>query len=48
MPVYLASAATEEMALVFRLDEHFYRAMQAHHAMTTWLTPLHSIRLSHL
>ncbi len=35
--VYLASAATEEMALVFHLEEKVNQAMQAH-AMTAWLT----------
>jgi hypothetical protein len=46
VPVYLASAATNEMALVFCLEENVDRAMQAHHAMTAWLA-LHSERLSH-
>jgi hypothetical protein len=42
--VYLASAATNEMTLVFCLEENVDQAMQAH-AMTAWLA-LHSVRLS--
>ena len=45
MLVYLVSAATKEMSLVFRLEENVDRAMQAH-AMTAWLA-LHSVRLSY-